>query len=350
MQNQTKSQTIDSIYIIKFLAACLIIHIHIPSINILLPISRIAVPCFFMISGFFLYDEEHFINTIKVRKVIKKILRLTIKIHILYFIIIGLFNYYYDGDCRIKWNSLSFIAKVILYGENIPFYTYNNRVFWYLTAYIETLLVLLLFKINGWGKKLVYLIPIGLIVNLVLGRYSFFWGGPYHYILRCNFFTMGIPFVLIGTKLKGSSVLTKAIQNISNKKIIILTLIALAISGLEYLFQSKILYIRHCGELNIFTIPTAIGAMIITLKNQKVSHGARILVWLGKNCSTNIYLYHILIYFFINFLYLSGYCAIKNMNSYLAILLLTIIFSIILHFIKTPFLTKNISLSLLKRQ
>ena len=66
-----KSQSINSLYILKFIAACLIIIIHVPTIKILLPISRLAVPCFFMISGYFLYDQDYLTIT-KKKKLLKK--------------------------------------------------------------------------------------------------------------------------------------------------------------------------------------------------------------------------------------------------------------------------------------
>jgi len=334
MNISPQRQSIDSLYVLKFLAACSIILIHVPTIKVLLPISRLGVPCFFMISGYFLYDQEHFINTEKVKKVLKKIAIITLKIHIIYFIIVTLLNFLYDGDCRIKWNDWIFDAKVIFYGESTPFYIYNNIVFWYLTAYIETLLIFYYFKSKGWVKALDYLIPIGLIANLVLGRYSFLFGGPYNYVLRSNFLTMGIPFVLLGMKLKGSSFLSTYMQNTSNKKILIFTICALLISAVEYFIQSKILHLKQMGDLNVFTIPAAVGVMMLALKNQKVHPNAQILVWLGKFCSMNIYLYHILIYFFINFLYLSHYPIPKKINSYSGILILTIIFSLFLHYLK----------------
>ena len=87
-----KSQSIISLYILKFFAACLIVLIHVPTIKYLLPISRLAVPCFFMISGYFLYDQDHLTITKKIKKAIKKILILSIKIHIIYLTAKKLFN------------------------------------------------------------------------------------------------------------------------------------------------------------------------------------------------------------------------------------------------------------------
>ena len=336
-----KSQSINSLYILKFVAACLIIIIHVPTIKILLPISRLAVPCFFMVSGYFLYDQDHLAITKNIKKAIKKILLLSLKIHIVYLIIVGLFNSYYDGNIRIRLYDWDFWVKLLLYGESIPFYKYGNKVFWYLTAYIETLIVIYFFIINNWQKSLDYLIPFGLLINLVLGRYSFMFGGPYSYFLRCNFITMGIPFVLLGMMLKRPSSLNTFMSKKDNKTILILTIIALLISVIEYYCQSIILHLRQYGDLNIFTIPAAIGIMMIALKNQEVHPKAIIFVFLGKYCSANIYLYHILIYFSINFLFLlTHHSFLKEMNGFFGILLLSIFFSLLLHFIGTQFVKK----------
>ena len=339
-----KSQSINSLYLIKIFAASLIVLIHVPTIKYLIPISRLAVPCFFMISGYFLYDQEHLIISQKIKKAIKKILLLSIKIHIVYLIVVGLFNYFYDGNIRIRLYDWDFWAKLILYGESIPFYKYGNNVFWYLTAYIETLIIIYYFNYKGWLKYLFFLIPVGLLSNLVLGRYSFMFGGPYSYLLRCNFFTMGIPFVLLGMMLKSPSFLNLYMSKTDNKIILLLTITALIISVIEYYYQTNILHLRQIGDLNLFTIPAAIGIMMIALKNQNVHPKAAVLVYLGKYCSTNIYLYHILIYFSLNFLFLlTHHSFLKVINGYIGVLFLSIIISLLFHFTETILLKVNIS-------
>ena len=196
------------------------------------------------------------------------------------------------------------------------------------------MIVIYFFIINNWQKNLYYLIPIGLLTNLVLGRYSFMFGGPYSYFLRCNFFTMGIPFVLLGMMLKRTSSLNTFMSKKDNKTVQILTIISLIISVFEYYFQSIFLHLRQYGDLNIFTIPAAIGIIMIALKNQEVHPKATIFVFLGKYCSTNIYLYHILIYFSINFLFLMNHHSfLKEINGFFGVLFLSILFSLLLHFI-----------------
>lgn len=344
-----KSQSINSLYLLKFLAASLIVLIHVPTIKYLLPISRLAVPCFFMISGYFLYDQDHLIISIKIKKAIKKILILSIKIHIIYLIVVGLFNYFYDGNTRIRLYDLDFWAKLLLYGDSIPFYKYGNKVFWYLTAYIETLIIIFYFNYKGWLKYIFILIPIGLLTNLVLGRYSFLFGGPYSYLLRCNFFTMGIPFVLLGMMLKSPSSLNTFMSKTDNKTILLLTITALFISAIEYYYQANILHLRQIGDLNLFTIPAAIGIMMIALKNQDVHPNAAVLVYLGKYCSTNIYLYHILIFFSLNFLFLLTHHRFLNViNGYIGVLFLSIIISLLFHFTETILLKVNISTDISK--
>ena len=339
-----KSRSINSLYILKFFAACLIVLIHVPTIKYLLPISRLAVPCFFMISGFFLYDQDHLTITKKIKKAIKKILIISIKIHIVYLIVVGLFNFYYDGNTRIRLYDLDFWAKLLLYGESIPFYKYGNKVFWYLTAYIETLIIIYYFNYKGWLKYLFFLIPVGLLANLFFGRYSFLFGGPYSYLLRCNFFTMGTPFVLLGMMLKRPSSLNSFMSKTDNKTILLLTIAALFISVIEYYYQANILHLRQIGDLNLFTIPAAIGIMMIALKNQDVHPKAAVLVYLGKYSSTKIYLYHLLIYFSLNFLYLlTHHRFLKVINGYFGVLFLSIIISLLFHFTEAKLLKANTS-------
>nr|WP_302830143.1 acyltransferase family protein [uncultured Bacteroides sp.] len=51
---------IQSIYVLKAICALLVVGIHVPSMltNPLSPITRMAVPCFFMISGYFIVSNK----------------------------------------------------------------------------------------------------------------------------------------------------------------------------------------------------------------------------------------------------------------------------------------------------
>jgi peptidoglycan/LPS O-acetylase OafA/YrhL len=155
---------------------------------------------------------------------------------------------------------------------------------------------------------------------------------------------MGTPFVLLGMMLKSPSSLNSFMSKTDNKTILLLTIAALFISVIEYYYQANILHLRQIGDLNLFTIPAAIGIMMIALKNQDVHPKAAVLVYLGKYSSTKIYLYHLLIYFSLNFLYLlTHHRFLKVINGYFGVLFLSIIISLLFHFTEAKLLKANTS-------
>lgn len=76
-----------SIDILKFICAILVVCLHTNSNlhNTIMPITRCAVPCFFMISGFLLYEENE-INKSRLLRNIKHIFNITIWATLLFFV------------------------------------------------------------------------------------------------------------------------------------------------------------------------------------------------------------------------------------------------------------------------
>jgi len=75
MENsKTQKKDIPGLFALKALCALFVVIIHVPFIgkDTLAPIIRIAVPCFFMISGFFLYSGNAQAETTKAWKWAKK--------------------------------------------------------------------------------------------------------------------------------------------------------------------------------------------------------------------------------------------------------------------------------------
>ena len=76
-----------SLDVLKCICAILVVFLHSDwkYRDALLPLARCAVPCFFMISGYLLYDREGEITS-KVKYSLKKIFRITINATFLFFI------------------------------------------------------------------------------------------------------------------------------------------------------------------------------------------------------------------------------------------------------------------------
>lgn len=71
-----------SLYILKAVCAIFVVFIHVPGISFegmaLQPLLRIAVPCFLMISGYYIVGDASCIDTERVKRQMRKILRLFI--------------------------------------------------------------------------------------------------------------------------------------------------------------------------------------------------------------------------------------------------------------------------------
>lgn len=75
--------------LLRFVFSIFIIAIHILTINYFKALLRIAVPCFFIISGYFIVGK----NEDKIKKTIIHILKLVIISNILYFLWNGFLSY-----------------------------------------------------------------------------------------------------------------------------------------------------------------------------------------------------------------------------------------------------------------
>lgn len=285
---------INSLYVLKAICACLIVFIHVPTIPALTPLCRLAVPCFLMISGYFIMNNKGELDINRIKKALFKISKITLNAIIFYLIVTGILNLCFFGHVQAEWLDYRFWLRLLLYGDGILFNGYEVGVLWYMVAYIETLLIILLLVRKESISYLTWLCPLGLAANLILGRYSFLIGGPFDSIFNTNVLTFGIPFVFLGMCLRNNKV-QSFLGKFSTSKLLLFTIIAIAISAFEYIFQSKVLHLRHMGDLNIFTIPAAIGIMIIALRKPEIPSYLNCLKYIGQHCSLHIYLYHMLV-------------------------------------------------------
>lgn len=285
---------IDSLYILKAICAALVVFIHVPTIPLLAPVTRIGVPCFLMMSGYFLMDSRGMLDVGRVKHALHKNAKITLQAIAFYLLVTILTDVWPDGKAESYWLDLRHWARVLFYGDSIMCGNYEIEILWYMVAYIETLLVILLLARKQILSCLAWLLPLGLTANIIFGRYSFLVGGPYDEIFATNFFTFGIPFVSVGMCLKIKRV-QRWINSIPLHWIVWLTLLSILLSAIEYYFQAMVLHLRNMGDLNIFTIPAAIGTMIIALRHTEVPGYLNWLKFIGKNCSLHIYLFHILV-------------------------------------------------------
>ncbi|MBR5272379.1 MAG: acyltransferase [Clostridia bacterium] len=185
--------------VLKYLCCFLIILLHVEfpgkldeRITIF---CRMAVPIFFMITGYF-YTQTH--ERKRETKQIKKIFILFVVANLLY----------------VVW----VFAKLIMSGESVSEYVkgflnvrtlieflvfnqspHKNSV-WYLSALLYALvLIWILGKLKISTRKLYPLIPFLIVANLILGTYSVaIFGREFSVVYSRNFIFCGLPYILLG--------------------------------------------------------------------------------------------------------------------------------------------------------
>ena len=183
---------------LKTICSFLIVCIHAPFPGTIgeyiRAISRIAVPIFFMISGFF-WDPE------KSSRQIKKLFGLMISANLLYFlfdIVRAFVNHKF-----ISYLGLTFTTKTL-----IKFLLLNESPFaphlWYLGAVLYVQIVFrLLSRTRRFWKVLCCITPLLLVADLIFGKYSLvLLHREFPYICLRNWFFVGIPYFSIGVLIR----------------------------------------------------------------------------------------------------------------------------------------------------
>lgn len=140
-----KTTVIPSLYLLKFILALLIVCIHMQpffspgAIAVVIPLARIGVPSFFIISGYFFYRKYCNSDNAYLKRQLQKIIQITLIGTIVYlvhaFLSNGLTATLSSFVSLEMWRAL-FLFNVPIAGSHL----------WYLFAYIYVLFVVLLLK------------------------------------------------------------------------------------------------------------------------------------------------------------------------------------------------------------
>lgn len=128
---------------LKMVCAILIVflHVHTPYQEYILPLTRCAVPCFFIISGFLIYSDDKTYFEKRLKRGIKRITGILIWSTVVFMVVKFIFAIH-DND--FKFLSLRAFVDFILFNEN-PFGFH----LWYIGAYLYTLIIVLVFSKNN---------------------------------------------------------------------------------------------------------------------------------------------------------------------------------------------------------
>lgn len=183
-----------SIDTLKFVCAILIVLLHTSTSYsyLYIPLTRCAVPVFFMISGYMLYGEE---MPKRLKRGIWKILKIIVWSTLLYAVFLLILS---KGDLQSVIPTKTQLRDMFLFNVN----PWGGHL-WYLNAYLYVMLIIIPFSRRNVWRWLFWLIVPLLSIDLVLGKYSLlFMGREFDYIYVRNFLCVGIPYFLIGVWVK----------------------------------------------------------------------------------------------------------------------------------------------------
>jgi surface polysaccharide O-acyltransferase-like enzyme len=273
--------------LLKTICAFMIICVHAPFPGLLgdifTPLARIAVPVFFMITGYYysLTKERK-----KEKKQIIKVLKLFLSANVLY-VFWSLVKVVMNGD-----SITAFIGDVFSIKTILGFLVFNESPFgghlWYLGAILYVLVVVSIFEKKWDRKKLYPLIPVLLLLDLVLGKYSLvLLGTEIPYIFIRNFICVGLPYFLIGDMLNTRNSKIKPVNGL-------LLTVAFAITTL--IERGLLVYFNVNANRDHYISTTFLAIVVFLLAvqfNSKSDNKCfKALCYTGERLSTSIYILH----------------------------------------------------------
>ena len=305
-------ESVFSLYILKAVSAVLIVFIHLPGIGleatVLQPLMRIGVPCFFMITGYFLIDWESVLQSQRdnifhscssSRRVIEqiyKVLVLTVKINIIYWFLLALKRYVYD--CPIfsfditSSNDYIKLLRILFVGDVI------DSVFWYLTSLWEALVVIyFLLKVfrgdsNKTFKFLFLCTPLLLFCSILFNRYSFLMDTEFDISISRNFLLVAIPCITLGMSARKYKERLMVKRNTLDSLLVTTVILAYVEFGLLHIFDIS----GSGADFNMMTYPLAFLCFLFCCNHHRLGFIPKYiedhLVKIGKFYSGPIYLYH----------------------------------------------------------
>ena len=279
MINQKKEQN-HTLNILKVLCAILIVFNHcvFPQEfgKIVKDLSRIAVPIFFIISGYFSYQN----NDDKIKNKFKRIFLMFFGACIFWFFY-TIIRYAIISPIEIKF----YLKNFINFKRIIHFIIFNDNTFWGHLWFLNALLYC--YGINYLKQhfkiKSNYIFELITVFVLLIGYFllnAYLVDDNYSnaYLIR-NFIFVGLPFFLMGKCIRHFN-----LSKYFNNKILIA--IPLFVSCI-LLFIERSLY---ASEIYVSTILASIILFIFCLNNPNIKNNK--LEYIGSNLNLYIYVFH----------------------------------------------------------
>ncbi len=257
-----------------------------------------AVPFFFLVSGYYLSLNVANGKTEYASRQLKKIGVLFITSNLLYAICVSILMLIFQDDLAKFWRealSLESVINFIVLNES-PF-AYH---LWYIGAFLYVLCVFDILICKHKIKSVITYMPLLLILAFVLGVYSkLFFKQAFPIYMSRNFMTVGFPSFAIGymlpTVLNGKHHLNRY------------ALLSILVFSMAIVMERFILHrlgILSKGSIFIMTVPLAVSVFMFAATDEQVhsSPFMKILADIGRYDSANIYIYHMIFIFILNYM------------------------------------------------
>ncbi len=254
------------------LVVCLHFKIRLGPLNAL---CGVAVPVFFMISGYLLYNPDNNKFQQRIIRNIKNIAQITFWATLLYFAY---------AFIRKDFLLLQITQDTLVYWLCFNITPFGPHL-WYLFAYIYVLAIYYLlsrFNIIEYTK---YAIPFLVLGFILLGKYSYFIGLQTEYRWTQNFLFDGMTFFTIGVFIKEHI----EIIRLKIRRPVIFFIIFFLIAMAERLyFRNYTPNYQAPGYFSTTFLASSLFLMCILSNDWKESS----LSWIGKELSLYIYIFH----------------------------------------------------------
>lgn len=269
---------------IKCIAAFLVVCIHYAPINsfgdmYFNAICRVAVPLFFLVTGYY-YDSMK--ESGKLKSYIIRIIKVTFFTSLFYLTVFTV-TQYLDSNLT-EWLSEVFSFKKIVMWLVFNEYPVVGHL-WYLYALIYALIANVVADKCRAGNYLLYIAIATLILNIIINNVG------YGAIYARNWALLGLPFVILGRMLyrKRDRIVEMNVRTWIFFLIVVVCLILLFFERL-LLQRLDILF----SDLYVCVIPIVLSVAVLAIKNPNFGEHSY-LALVGKKYSSEIYVYHIFI-------------------------------------------------------
>lgn len=289
-------QPIPSLYVLKALCAFLVVTAHFPGAGKeqMWPVFRLAVPLFFMMSGYFLYASEQGRFLRRIRKAFIRILKLCLAANFIYLVFGLVFSWVRDVPLETEvrlFSDFSFgnLLLLLAFGDSI------STPLWYLTAYGQALACCYLLVRTGLPEKhprwVLTCACVLCAAGVFLGVYGFKWGIGLPLYATRNFLFLGLPFVWAGAFIRKYE--DRIFVFLRPAGLYVLAAFCLAMAFSEYVRLCAFAAGGSKGDLYFFTPFLAAAVLFLALRYKTFT--VPFLETVGKRYSENIYVYHMMI-------------------------------------------------------